>query len=116
MRKPIVLLATICAAAGLTACGGGADAGSTEPAVVIEVKNMAYTPASVTIEKGQTVQWHFDDSGLPHDVAGTDTAAGKLKSALMTEGIYSHTFDEVGNFTYHCTPHPMMVGSVTVQQ
>ncbi|MGW0174088.1 plastocyanin/azurin family copper-binding protein [Rhodococcus sp. NPDC003322] len=107
------MTAALAVVASLTACGS-ADA-SDEPAVVIEVKNMAYTPASVTIEKGQTVQWRFDDNGLPHDVAGNGPLEGVLQSDLLTEGTYEYTFDDPGTFTYHCTPHPMMVGTVIVQ-
>lgn len=86
-----------------------------EPAFVIEVTNMSYSPAEVTIEKGQTVRWNFDDSGLPHDVAGDGVLEGELKSELLTEGTYEYTFDEAGTFTYHCTPHPAMVGTIIVR-
>lgn len=117
MKKLIALAAGVVATAALvTGCSSGeADAGGGAPAVVIEVKNMAYSPAQVTIEKGQTVQWKFDDSGLPHDVAGEGPLQGELKSDLLTEGTYEYTFDEAGTFDYHCTPHPMMVGTVVVQ-
>ncbi len=113
VKKLLPLAAALIATAGLTACGSS-DA-ATEPAVVIDVANMSYTPASVTIEKGQTVQWRFDDHGLPHDVAGDGPLDGVLQSELLTEGTYEYTFDETGTFTYHCTPHSSMVGTVIVQ-
>lgn len=113
MKKLVPAFLAACAALSLTACSSDSSA-SDEPAVVIEVKNMAYTPASVTIEKGQTVEWTFDDGGLPHDVVGNGELEGKLKSELLTEGTFSFTFDDAGTFTYHCTPHPMMVGTVIV--
>ncbi|NMM90115.1 copper-binding protein [Rhodococcus sp. SRB_17] len=114
MKKLVPTFLAVCAAVSLTACSSESTA-SAEPAVVIEVKNMAYTPASVTIQKGQTVEWKFDDGGLPHDVVGNGALEGKLKSELLTEGTFSYTFDDAGTFTYHCTPHPMMVGTVIVQ-
>ncbi len=84
MNKLLPLAAALIATAGLTACGSSEAA--TEPAVVIDVANMSYTPASVTIEKGQTVQWRFDDNGLPpHDVAGDGPLDGVLQSELLTE-------------------------------
>lgn len=113
MRKILSAAAGVTLAVGLLT--GCSSSGSDEPAVVIEVSNMSYSPASVTIEKGQTVQWHFDDSGLPHDVAGDGPLEGDLKSELLTEGTYEYTFDEAGTFTYHCTPHPAMVGTIIVQ-
>lgn len=114
MRKFAVLLAGLLTAVSLSACGTAG--GSAEPTVVVEVKNMAYNPESVTIEKGQTVEWRFDDGGLPHDVVGEGPLEGRLKSEFLTEGTYSYTFDEAGTFTYHCTPHPMMVGTVIVRE
>ncbi|QNG17849.1 copper-binding protein [Rhodococcus triatomae] len=114
MKKLLALLVASLAAFTVSACSG-ADASSAEPAVVVEVKNMAYSPATVTIEKGQTVQWQFDDSGLPHDVVGDGALGETLRSELLTEGTYSYTFEEAGTFSYHCTPHPAMVGTVIVQ-
>lgn len=118
MRGPTVkrllpLAAALAVAASLTACSSSDS--SDDPAVVIDVKNMSYSPASVTIEAGQTVQWKFDDNGLPHDVSGDGELEGVLQSELLTEGTYEYTFDDPGTYTYHCTPHPMMVGTVIVQ-
>ncbi len=83
MKKLLPLAAALIATVGLTACGSSSAA--TEPAVVIDVTNMSYSPASVTIEQGQTVQWRFDDNGLPHDVAGDGPLEGLLQSELLTE-------------------------------
>lgn len=113
MKKLLPLAAALIATVGLTACGSSSAA--TEPAVVIDVTNMSYSPASVTIEQGQTVQWRFDDNGLPHDVAGDGPLEGLLQSELLTEGTYEFTFDDPGTYTYHCTPHASMVGTVIVQ-
>jgi plastocyanin len=112
-RRYATAIVGLLAATGLSACSG---ASAEEPAVVIEVKNMAYSPDTVTIDKGQTVEWRFDDGGLPHDVAGEGSLEGVMKSELLTEGTYSFTFEESGTFTYHCTPHPMMVGTVIVRE
>lgn len=76
MKKLVPAFLAACAALSLTACSSDAGASSDEPAVVIEVKNMAYTPASVTIEKGQTVEWKFDDSGLPTTWSATVISTG----------------------------------------
>ena len=110
---PLALTATL----GLTACsgdGGDSAAGSGET-VTITVTNMSYEPAEVTIQLGDTVEWVFDDGGIPHDVSGEGDVEGALQSDLLTEGTYSYTFDEAGTFSYHCTPHPMMVGTVVVE-
>lgn len=111
--KLLPFAAALIATVGLTACGS--SSADTEPAAVIDVTNMSYSPASVTIEQGQTVQWKFDDNGLPHDVAGDGPLEGLLQSELLTEGTYEYTFDDPGTYTYHCTPHASMVGTVIVQ-
>ena len=43
MKKLVPAFLAACAALSLTACSSDAGASSDEPAVVIEVKNMAYT-------------------------------------------------------------------------
>ncbi len=103
------------AALSLTGCSAGAAAsGDAEPAATITVKNMAYSDTEVTVQVGDTVEWVFED-GVPHDVAGDGDLEGLLQSELLTEGSYSYTFEEAGTFAYHCTPHPMMVGTVIVE-
>lgn len=113
MKKLVVLLIALCALVSTVACGGGDTGSESGAAATVTVKNMSYSPASVTIKKGQTVEWVFDDSGLPHDVVEDSEEA--FKSDLLTSGTFRHTFDDAGTFDYHCTPHPMMVGTVVVQ-
>ncbi|GAA4195998.1 hypothetical protein GCM10022219_21940 [Microbacterium oryzae] len=116
--KSVAVLALLGASVALAACSPGettAAAADGEPDVTITVTDMSYQPADVTIQPGDTVEWVFDDGGLPHDVTGEGALEGELQSELMTEGSYTFTFDEAGTFTYHCTPHPMMVGTVTVE-
>lgn len=93
----------------ITGCGTETGGGET---VNIDVKNMSFSPDTVTISTGDTVTWTFDDNGLPHNVVSNDET---FESELLTTGSFSHTFDEAGTYDYHCTPHPMMVGTVIVQ-
>ncbi|MDJ0395108.1 cupredoxin family copper-binding protein [Rhodococcus sp. G-MC3] len=113
MKKFLVLTATVAALLGFTACSS--DSGSSDaPTATVRVENMSYSPASVTVKKGDTVEWIFDDNGLPHDVV--ESSDETFKSELLTEGSYSYTFEEAGTFDYHCTPHPMMLGTVIVEE
>jgi plastocyanin len=107
------LVALLAASPLLPACGGSS---AELPVITVMVKNMAYTPAEITVAPGQTVQWIIDDGGLPHDVVGDGEFGDQLRSALMTEGTYEYTFEDLGEFGYHCTPHPSMVGAVTVEE
>ena len=82
---------------------------------LIIIRNFGFEPASVTVVQGGTVTWvNCDDSGQP---AHTSTAdAGAWSSPTLAPGeAFSHTFDQAGDFAYHCEPHPFMTGSVVVQ-
>jgi plastocyanin len=50
-------------------------------------------------------------------IAHTSTAnGGAWNSGTMAPGAsFSTTFSSAGTFQYHCTIHPGMVGTVTVQ-
>ncbi|MFJ9631808.1 cupredoxin domain-containing protein [Streptomyces sp. NPDC101175] len=112
---PFVALSVGIASTALTGCGTSSASAKTQsapPAVVVTVKNIAFSPASVTVKVGQKVTWKFDDGGVPHDVVGD----GGLKSALLTSGSYTHTFAKTGTYHYSCTVHAsMMHGTVTVR-
>lgn len=78
----------------------------------VTIENFAYTPATITVKKGTIVTWTNQDD-VRHDVAAD---GGAFKSELLAKGeSFSHTFDEIGTFKYHCTPHPNMIGTVIVE-
>lgn len=80
----------------------------------VEIEDLAFRPENITVKKGTTVTWTNKD-----DVAHTVTAdsGNGPKSELLANGeSYSFTFSEVGEFSYHCTPHPQMTGKVTVTE
>lgn len=80
----------------------------------VTIENFAYVPQSITVKVGTTVTWTNKDS-VAHTV--TSDSGGVLDSPLFSAGeTYSFTFNEAGTFTYHCTPHPDMKGTVTVTQ
>ena len=88
----------------------------TEPAAPpppnqVKVVDRSYSPSELTVSVGDTVTWVFADGGMAHDVVADDKS---FRSPLLKSGTFSYTFDEPGTFSYHCTPHPDMTGSVTV--
>jgi plastocyanin len=102
----------------VAACGGGgtSSSSSSQPATggaaQISMKNIAFTPADVTVKVGQTVTWTNDDAAQ-HDVVAND---GTFKSDLLGTGqTFSFTFTKAGTFAYYCAVHPQMKGTVTVQ-
>lgn len=78
----------------------------------VVIDNFAFTPAEVTIEVGQTVQWTNADS-TNHTV--TSVGAGGLNSGPLANGqSYQKTFTEAGTYEYQCSIHPSMTGKVIV--
>lgn len=89
-------------------------AASNNPATTdeVEIEDFAFRPANIIVKKGTTVTWTNKD-----DSAHTVTADGGSgpNSELFGRGqSYSYTFNETGEFSYFCKPHPYMKGKVTV--
>jgi plastocyanin len=72
----------------------------------------AYSPNPTTVAVGTTVIWTNGDN-----TAHTTTSNGNVwNSGTLNPGsTFSFMFNTAGTFTYHCTIHPGMVGSVVVQ-
>lgn len=79
----------------------------------VTIANFAFSPQTITVKKGSTITWTNQDS-VGHTV--TSDTGSELDSPLLSKGqSYSKTFNEVGTFNYHCTPHPNMKGIVVVE-
>jgi plastocyanin len=72
----------------------------------------AYAPNPVNVAVGGTVRWVNNDN-----TAHTSTANGGAfdSGTIAPGGSFSQTFPSAGSFSYHCTIHPGMVGTVNVQ-
>ncbi len=70
-----------------------------------------FTPAHIVVPVGTTVTW-LQKGAFPHSATADD---GTFDSGVMqTGGKFSFTFKKTGKFTYHCDPHPFMIGEVDV--
>jgi len=74
-----------------------------------------FSPGSVTITKGGTGTW-TNGSGATHNLAFT-VAGGTAPAALSTAngGSGQRTFPNAGAYTFTCTLHNGMQGTVNVQ-
>lgn len=82
----------------------------------IEIENFAFTPNNITVKKGTTVTWTNKDS-TRHDVTPDEkTAEFKASELLDKDESYSVTFNTSGTYTYFCSLHPYMKGTVTVTE
>ncbi|QXV65119.1 cupredoxin family copper-binding protein [Mucilaginibacter sp. 21P] len=77
----------------------------------VSIKNFAFSPASITIKKGQSVTWTNEDSA-PH--TATEDANAFDSGSLATGAKYSRSFDATGTYTYHCTFHSSMVNAKVI--
>jgi plastocyanin len=113
-RLVLVTLAGLLALA-LSACGSG-KAAEAPPAAAdnnggptVTIKDLAYTPATLTVAAGATVTWVWQDGAIAHDVNGDG-----FKSKIMAEGTFRHRFTQPGTYKYLCTLHPNMTGTIEV--
>lgn len=82
----------------------------------VSIKDFAFSPSTITVKKGTKVTWTNQDS-TRHDIAPDNETSEFKKSDLLGKGqSYEVTFNTVGEYTYHCTPHPQMTGKVIVTE
>lgn len=78
----------------------------------VSIENFSFAPNASTVPAGTTVTWTNNDT-VPHTVTSTDNA---FNSGNINPGeTFSFTFADAGTFTYVCSYHPNMTGSVVVQ-
>jgi LPXTG-motif cell wall-anchored protein len=78
----------------------------------VTISDFQFAPSSVTVNVGDTVTW-TNNGPTPHSATSTD---GVWDTGIMDAGqAGSHTFTEAGTFSYICTPHPNMKGTIVVQ-
>jgi plastocyanin len=109
-------------AANATSAGGG-----NQTTVVMPLGSSAatsgdgYEPDRVTVSPGGSVIWDNQDNALHTATSGNPETAvtdGKFDSGLIGANQASKPITmptEPGEYTYFCTLHPFLVGTVTVQ-
>lgn len=102
-------------AAGLP--GAPVDTFTTTAAVVttVQVANNSFTPPAITVATGAIVTWEWAAATVAHNVT-FDAVAGAPANIpdKTTTGTVTRTFNTAGAFTYQCTNHGGMTGTVTV--
>jgi plastocyanin len=88
---------------GAAATQGGRD---------VRIDNFAFTPATVRVSAGATINWVNRDD-VPHRLVAVDHTF--TSPVLDTDGSYSCTFNSQGTHEYFCSLHPKMTGTITVE-
>lgn len=107
--KCVAVLATIavtCAGALPAAALGGAHSASSHTVVL---KHNQFLPGAVSIRRGDSVTWLWQDGRTQHNVVGRG-----FQSRVLTHGAFTVRFTRSGTYSYTCTVHAHMNGKVIV--
>lgn len=78
----------------------------------ITVENMAYSPASLVVHRGDRIVWVNKDL-FPHTSSATN---GAFDSGSIDAGAsWSYTATQAGDYPYGCKFHPTMKGELKVE-
>lgn len=77
----------------------------------VTIVDFQFNPGTITVHAGDTITW-TNTGAQPHTATANDHSfdTGVLKKGQSA----SHTFSTPGTFSYICTIHPFMKGTVTV--
>jgi plastocyanin len=91
----------------------------------VDIADMVFTPPALTIHVGDTVTWRevgeaghstTSDDEIPPSLSPDNPEGPLWDSGIMEAGqSFSRTFSSTGSFSYHCSRHPMMTGTILVE-
>ncbi|MGN6789717.1 MAG: cupredoxin domain-containing protein [Rhodanobacteraceae bacterium] len=79
----------------------------------VGIRNFHFEPARLVVPAGATVTWTNRDEE-PHVVASVGNGF-KSSPALDTGDHYTAIFSKPGTYTYFCSIHPQMTGTIVVR-
>jgi plastocyanin len=88
----------------------------------VTVKEFTFNPGTIQIAPGTQVVWTNEDTVQHTVTSGKTTGAenqtdGVFNGKLPNKGTtFTHTFDEPGVFTYFCSQHNVMNGTIEVEE
>ena len=105
--------------AALVACGGSSTSIDKTPGTVTATSSLQFAPSTVTVTQNSgsaTVTWVFQSVAHtvtwdpPQPAGATVADIGPTQNADV-----ARDFSVTGTYTYHCSIHPEMKGTVIVQ-
>ena len=79
----------------------------------IEIKDFAFNPQTLMVKSGEKITWINRDEE-PHTVVSVEKQF-KKSNALDTDQEFTITAGAPGTYTYFCSVHPKMTGTIVVQ-
>jgi plastocyanin len=101
----LATVATVGAGAPAVAQGGGHATSSH----TVLLRSHTFAPSTVAIHRGESVTWVWENHGVLHNVIGHSFA-----SPTQKRGSFTVRFTHGGTYSYKCTIHPHMDGTVIV--
>lgn len=88
------------------------DATPSQQSNEVWIQNSAFNPSSLTVPLNTTIIWTNKD-GVTHTVTSNSDLfdSGNIGNG----GVYKHQFTVSGTYSYRCTIHPSMTGTIIVQ-
>ncbi len=80
----------------------------------IEIKDFAFNPQNITVKSGEKITWINRDEE-PHTVVSVEKQF-KKSSALDTDQDFTIVAGAPGTYSYFCSVHPKMTGTIVVQK
>lgn len=123
--KMMIPVAVVLAVSLLGGCGGksyptspsnGGNGGGTGGGTPSQITISGFAFTALTVAAGTTVTWKNSDT-VAHTATSDQGSAFHFDTGSISPGGTSGgiVFSQAGTFSYHCTFHPDMHGSITVQ-
>ena len=80
----------------------------------IVIKDFHFNPETLTVKSGEKITWINRDEE-PHTVVSVEKQF-KKSSALDTDQEFTITAGAPGTYTYFCSVHPKMTGTIVVEK
>jgi plastocyanin len=80
----------------------------------IVIKDFHFSPETLTVKSGEKITWINRDEE-PHTVVSVEKQF-KKSPALDTDQEFSVTAGAPGTYTYFCSVHPKMTGTIIVEK
>lgn len=78
----------------------------------VQISNFSFSPTTLTVKIGDRVTWTNQDS-IGHSSTADDKS---FDTGVLDQGKSGTvTFSKAGTYTYHCSVHPTMTGTIIVQ-